>query len=372
MSVLVATTTIGHLSPVESARLVADAWAQRAPGTTVERLPMSAGGVGFVDAVEASLGGRRLVVPVPGPDGEERPATVLVVSTRSGPVAYVEAAEAAPGPYDGTLQSYGVGRLLRAARDAGARRIVVGVGDLAALDGGAGMLRGVADSAATTEYELPAHLDAVIGDWSEIELVAAVDHDTPLVGAQGATYGLLGVDSAEAQSRERAMGDLIDAVERVLPPRRDLLSGLPVRLHRVPGAGAGGGLAYGLSVLGAQIRNGAEVLAHAVGLADRVRAADVVVTGETTYDWRSLEHSVVATVSGAAAAAARPVVMIARDQHVGRRESMALGIAGSYSVIPSGRLAPATPTATDLEDRLAALVGRVAGTWTPPGADDVH
>ncbi|MDE9366416.1 glycerate kinase [Luteipulveratus sp. YIM 133132] len=373
VTVLVAPAGIGHLPPVRVAELVSQTWTARSPGVRVVGRPMSDGGNGFLDALRAGAGGVLTPVVVDDPSGPSRPATVLLQDGANGPTAYVEPAALNLGAEDST---YAVGRLLIAARETGAERIVVGVGYMGTLDGGAGMLRALAgDERSGDWWRAPDRTAALVEEWGGVRIVGAVEDDAPLLGMHGPTYAAIersGLDRAEADRHERRMGELVDQVEKAVPPRRDLVSGLPVRVHRRAGAGAGGGLGYALAVLGAQLRSGADVTAEAVGLDHAVADADLVVTGETTYDWRSLEHSVLSRVSSSAEVAARPVVVLCREQHVGRRESMSLGVAGTYSLIPTGRLARDVPEGGDLEDALRALVRRVAGTWTPTGSDDVH
>ena len=98
-----------------------------------------------------------------------------------------------------------------------------------------------------------------------------------------------------------------------------------------------------------------------VGLAGRIAAADVVVTGEGAFDWQSLRGKVVSGVAAAALAAGRPVVVIAGRVDVGRREFTALGVSAAYSVVDiagSAEAAVADPAA-----RLADTAARVARTW---------
>ena len=97
----------------------------------------------------------------------------------------------------------------------------------------------------------------------------------------------------------------VDRVRRLLPTRTDLLSGAEQRLDRTPGAGAGGGIGFGLLALGGTLRPGPDHLADLIGLPGQVARASLVIAGTRVFDWRSLEHSMVATVVRAAAQAAQ-------------------------------------------------------------------
>jgi glycerate kinase len=166
-----------------------------------------------------------------------------------------------------------------------------------------------------------------------------------------------------AQELESAVGRLTEVVRKVVPPGRDLLTGKELRLDREPGAGAAGGLGYGLLLLGGRRVGGVQAVLESVGFESQVRATDLVVTGEGMFDWQSLQGKVVAAVAQAALAQAKPVVVIAGQTLVGRRETMALGISGTYAVAESpGQVAAAL---ADPAGTLSARATRVASTWSP-------
>ncbi|MEI2775276.1 MAG: glycerate kinase [Tetrasphaera sp.] len=375
----------GTLTATQAAGAMAAGWAHAAPHCVLTQVPLSDGGPGFLGVLERGLDGQMLATTVRDPLGREVPAGVLVIEEERGRTAYVEAAQAVGLHLLGASErdpvvttSYGVGQLLRAARDAGATRIVVGLGGGATNDGGAGMLAalgaGSPDDLARGGAALAdlgpgglAGLDRVIADWNNIELIAATDADTPLLGMQGtsAVFGpQLGATAQQAQDLDRALGHFVDRLAGHLPRRTDLVSGTPVRLDKQPGSGAGGGLGYGLLVLGAQLRPGVDLVLAALDLATLVAAADLVVTATGTFDWQSLRGSVVSGIAQLAQAAATPAVVIAGVVLVGRRETMAVGLSGSYAVAETPaqqEAAHADPVGT-----LTARAERVARTWSPP------
>ena len=99
-----------------------------------------------------------------------------------------------------------------------------------------------------------------------------------------------------------------------------------------------------------------------VGLAELIRGADLVITGEGRFDWQSLRGKVVSGVATVALAEAKPAIVLAGDVTVGRREYSAIGVAAAYSVSTmcgSAEEAMAQPAA-----RLADVAERVARTWS--------
>ena len=160
--------------------------------------------------------------------------------------------------------TYGVGQLIDAAVAEGATRVVVGLGGSGTNDGGAGMLAalgvGSPDELAVGGAKLrDLSADALNGlagireRLQGIDLVLATDVDSPLLGLQGASAVFApqkGATPEMAQELESALGHFSEVVRGTLPAGTDLLTGKEMRLDRVPGAGAAGGLGYGLLLLG--------------------------------------------------------------------------------------------------------------------------
>ena len=251
----------GTVSAAEVAAAVGGA-ARRA-GWTADEVPMSDGGEGLLDAV----GGTRHTTTVSGPlGGHVRAEWRMLEDPAGGPVAVIEMSRAAgrallPRPRgDDPVRAgtAGVGQLLVAARDAGARRIVVGCGGSATSDGGQGAFDAVGSPAALRGVEL-----VVASDVTTRFLDAAAVFG-PQKGATPAQVEVLGRRLAEVAARYRRQTG-VDVVD-------------------VPGAGAAGGLAGGLVALGARIEPGFAFVAGMVGLARRLEGADLVVTGEGHLD----------------------------------------------------------------------------------------
>lgn len=356
----------GTLSAVEAAEAIAAGWRRHAPGDELVTVPMSDGGPGFADILDASLPGSELrALTVTGPLGDPTPATLLL----AGETAYVESAQACglglmpPERRDPErATTYGVGELVAAAVDAGARRIVVGLGGSATNDGGAGLLaalgavaepegalRGGGIGLARLErLDLTAARERLAG----VELLAASDVENPLLGLRGAT-NVYGPQKGMAQDRlvvlDAALERLAGAADR--------------RLADAKGAGAAGGLGYALLLLGGRQVPGVETIAEITDLERHARETDLVLSGEGAFDFQSREGKVVSGVAAVAGRAVRPCVVLAGQVLVGAREMRSMGVEAAYSMVDVvGREA----AFAEPYDSLAALAERVARTWSYP------
>lgn len=353
--VLAAGQYAGAPGPLAAALALAEGWHRHAPADQLVVAPVSDGGSGFVEVLSHALDVQPTPVVVTGPSGQDVPAHYLV---HDG-TAYVEAGQAAgrhlctEGEALGeaselqSLTSRGVGELLNAALDGGASRIVLGCGDLASHDGGVGMLSAL--GAGEDLSELPVARERLAGT----QLVLAHATDLPLTGFHGASAALgteHGVPAVVTQQLEEQMGLLTERVNRLLPQRKDLLTGQRIRPERTEGAGVGGGVGYAAVLLGARPVVGARFVIEEIGLGDVLGGA-LVVTGGAAYDWRSVHQGVIAEVAKSALAVGSPSIVLAERVEVGRREGMSLGISGAYEP-------------RDGED-LAALAERIARTWSP-------
>jgi glycerate kinase len=374
----------GTLPARQAAQAIADGWRRHAPGDRLELCPLSDGGPGFLEVLQTGLGGELLAVTVPGPLDEPVPAGVLLTTAEDGSrTGYVESAQACGLhliPVErrdpGVTSTAGVGALLEAARQAGAQRIVVGLGGSGTNDAGAGMLGRLAEQAGLSPDGRFAErlgrggvglrgcsrrelvpLAGLRARWADVDLVIASDVDAPLTGFHGASAGFAeqkGATAEQAQELDRALGDFAAAAVQAC--------GLPQRLAGQPGAGAAGGLGFGLLLLGARRVPGSQEVLDTVGMGDRLRRNDLVVTGEGCFDWQSLRGKVVAGVARAAQDTGTPVIVVAGQVRVGRREMAAIGVESAYPVART----PAEVAAAfaDPIGTLADRAQRVARTWS--------
>ncbi len=351
----------GTLTAVEAAAAIEEGWRRRDPEAEVLVAPMADGGPGFIDVLSAVVDGTLLSVTVRGPLGDEVPATVLV----AGETAYVETAQACGlhlvepkdrRPEDAT--TYGVGQLIAAAVDAGAKRIILGLGGSGTNDAGAGLLaalgatavggdlsKGAAGLANLTEVDLePARTRA-----AGIEFVAASDVENPMLGLRGAT-NIFGSQKGISDERKPAVdGWLTKFAELAGRKTAD-----------AKGAGAAGGLGYALLLLGAERVSGIDLVAELTGLREKAGRVDLVISGEGAFDFQSRDGKVIAGVAKVANEAMRPCVVLAGKVQIGSREMRTMGVESAYSLIDAVGEERAF---ADPHGSLAAVAERVAKTW---------
>jgi glycerate kinase len=352
----------GTLTAAQAAAAMADGWRRAVPGDTVELMPLADGGPGFLDVISAAVPGRTRSTQATGPLGESVSGRIHVATE----TAYIEAADACGLHLIHGKQrdpevttTYGVGELAAVAVEAGARRLVVGLGGSATNDAGAGLLaalgaqpadvlrRGGGSLARLERVDIEPARYRLHG----VELVIASDVENVLYGPHGASVTFGPQKGASAEQVER-----LDAALRHFAQLVDW------RPANQPGAGAAGGIGFALLLLGGRRIPGAQVVLDAVGALDRARRADLVLTGEGSLDWQSLRGKVVAGVARVAQQAARPCVVLAGQVRVGRRELSAMGVDAAYSaadVVGSAEAALASPAAS-----LAAAAERAARTWS--------
>jgi len=189
-----------------------------------------------------------------------------------------------------------------------------------------------------------------------VQLIAATDVDNVLLGLYGASavYGpQKGADDAAIMSLDTALERWADLVEAGTGR---------AGLRNQAGAGAAGGLGFGLLALGAERVSGIDLVLDAVDLAGRVADADLVVTGEGRYDATSLRGKVVSGVARVAQEAGVPCIVAAGQSDVGTRDAAANGIDEVWSV--ADRLGSADAAIQAGVDGLRTLGAAIARTWS--------
>jgi glycerate kinase len=353
MRVLIAPDCYGDsLTAVEAAESIAAGWRQARPSDELTLAPQSDGGPGFVGVLASRLGDVRHTA-VSGPLTDVVEAEWVYDGATS--TAYIECAQAcglallggAPTPETAVAaHSRGVGQLVGAALDAGANRIVVGLGGSSCTDGGRGLIEALGGLALAKEK------------LTGVELIAATDVEHPLLGPMGAAriFGpQKGADPATVEILEQWM--------TAWAAELDALAGDTV--SPLPGAGAAGGLGAALLALGGRRESGAAVIAEFTGLAGDIEAADVIVTGEGRFDDQSLHGKVVSALADGAVARGIPVLVLAGQVTL---EPPALDEAGITAAHAIADYAGSVQVAIDdAANQLTGLARRTAADLGKPG-----
>ena len=307
----------GTLTAKEAGEIMSKGIISVMPFCSVLRLTAADGGDGTVDAYLDNVGGEKLYACVKGPNGQpvEAPfallkdgTAVIEMATASG---LIIAAEGSSPLYTDT---YGTGQLIKAALDAGCRRLIIGIGGSATNDGGVGMATALGvrflDKAGRRIAPTGAGLFAldrvdISGLDTRLEgmdVLVACDVDNPLCGPEGAAEVFSrqkGADETAVKILDQNLRHLAEVVKRDLGG--DMLS--------VAGGGAAGGLGGGLWVfLKAKLTPGADLLLDACDFERHAADADLIITGEGCFDSQSL-HGKLPTAIAARAKGKRVAII---------------------------------------------------------------
>ena len=360
------------LSAEKVADAIAAGLADVMPHAQLVKCPMADGGEGTVEAIVAAGNGQLRRNHVQGPLGA--PVEAHWGWLPDSHTAIIEMAEASglqllkPEQRNACITStFGTGELIKAALDAGARRVILAIGGSATNDAGAGALqalglglfdaqgnhlpRGGMALAHVARIEL-SDLDPRL---AEVRFEIAADVNNPLCGEHGASaiFGpQKGASAEQVRLLDQALGHFADHCANVLP--KDV--------RHEPGSGAAGGLGFAAKAFfGAQFRAGVEVVAELVGLAEAVKGADLVITGEGRFDAQTLRGKTPFGVASIARAEGVPVVVLAGTLGEGYQALYEHGINAAFA-IASGPMtlqdacARAAPLLTDRARDIARLL----------------
>jgi glycerate kinase len=307
------------------------------PSADVDLCPVADGGEGILEALVTATGGEARSTTTVGPLGEPLKAAWGLLG--DGKTAIVEMAQAAglalvpPAQRDSMrTTTFGVGELIRAALDACVSRIIVGIGGSATNDAGAGMAQalGVRFDDITmplTGGHLAAikHIDLSGRDrrLDHTDIVVACDVNNPLFGPEGAAH-------VYAPQKGATPGS-VEALDRGL---RHLATLVPNVDPKLPGAGAAGGLGFGLvAFCGAKLVRGIELVLDAVKFDERVARADLVLTGEGRIDGQSIRGKVCIGVAQAAAKHHKPTIALVGSAGPDAHKTLAHGLTAYHPLV---------------------------------------
>ncbi|MDB6024907.1 MAG: Glycerate kinase [Verrucomicrobiales bacterium] len=286
----------GTLDSLKVAQAIAAGWKKSRPKDKLQLLPMSDGGDGFGEVLSAILGAKPQITQTI--DAAHQPISATWWWEPKSKTAIIESAKVVGlamlppkkfHPFQ--LDTFGLGKLIEAAAKKGAKKCLVGIGGSATNDGGFGMARALGWKF-TTEFGeeilawtdlLQLHGICLPEDGDQFpEVVVAVDVKNPLLGPKGCSniYGpQKGLRSKDVQVADEKLKRLARVVGE----------SLQLEFAKMPGAGAAGGLGFGLmTFLGARPESGFEIFAQHADLENRIRNADLVITGEGALDKQTL------------------------------------------------------------------------------------
>lgn len=330
------------MSAADAARALVEGVHRVLPEVECVEIPMADGGEGFMESLADALDARRVTVPLRNALGEEASGMIAIAGER----AIIEVAEAvglgmvpAQRRRVRTMTSSGVGQLIAAALDSGAKEILVGLGGSGTNDGGAGMLRALGarllgddddelDGSPESLVRLArldfAGLDARLRD---VEVTVACDVDNPLLGSRGAS-AIFGPQKGATSQDVEFLDGALENLARV--------AGHLDGAARTPGAGAAGGLGYAFSAfLGAKLQSGVDVVVEAVDLPAAVSGATLVLTGEGAMDRQTLMGKTLSGVARVAREHGVPVIGFAGRLGEGVEELYDHGFVGLLPIVSS-------------------------------------
>ncbi len=294
----------GTLSSVEVCRIIGNALKEKYKDIECVTVPMADGGEGTADAFLYALGGEKVQVDTTDPIGRCIKAYYVIVN---GDTAIIETAAASgltlleeKDPMNAT--TYGTGTLLLDALDRGVRKIVIGLGGSATTDGGTGFLTSLGAKFLTFDGEsvitggrlsdiIEIDLSSFDKRLKDCEITALCDVTNPLFGESGAAYVFAkqkGADEKQIEQLDKGLRNLSKVTAEKLNTDNSLLQG----------SGAAGGLGFALlSYLSARFQSGANAVLDICKFDEKVKGADIVITGEGKMDLQSLHGKVPFTVA---------------------------------------------------------------------------
>ena len=334
----------GSLSALEIAQAMANGARRVLPKAELVIVPVADGGDGTLQSLVDSSRGRVVTTRVQDPLGRPVDAdwgslgdgnTAVIEMARSSGLALLDVDQLDPL----STTTYGVGELIRAALDAGHRKMIVGIGGSATNDGGAGMAQALGfrlldehganikpGGAALSDLH---SIDTTHADHrlQETDVIVACDVNNPLTGPTGASviFGpQKGASPDMVKELDIALAHFANVVEQDL--------GVDIR-HRA-GAGAAGGLGGGLTAfVNADMRAGVDIVLEAVGLGERLDGADLVITGEGQFDRSTIFNKAPVGVAKLAKERGVPVIGIAGALAEGFSEVHDHGIDAVFTLV---------------------------------------
>lgn len=269
------------------------------PDAQFIHVPMADGGEGTVDALIAARQGRKIQIQVSGPLTDQKidsyfgfidaDKTAVIEMAMANGIHLIEKSQRNPL----LTSTFGTGEMIKAALDHGATKIIIGLGGSVTNDAGAGMAQALGVKLLDRNGQIVelggGQLDQIYTiDLSELdarltqtEIIIASDVNNPLCGENGASHVFA--------PQKGANPEMVEILDCNLNYFADLVKQqLNIDVKNIAGAGAAGGLGFGLMVFAtAKIRSGVEIIIEETQLAEKIAQADYVFTGEGGIDFQT-------------------------------------------------------------------------------------
>jgi glycerate kinase len=317
------------------------------PEWEIVKVPMADGGEGTLESLIDATNGKIYNEETLNPIGEKIISRYGILGDKN--IAIIEMAstsgiELIPkekrDPYITT--TYGTGQLMLKALDHDVERIILGIGGSATTDGGAGMLQALGAKLMDENgreigfggFELGKLAKIDFSNLDErlrkVEILVACDVSNPLTGKNGSAYVFGPQKGATPQMVEVLDNNLLHYSKIV---KRDL----NMEINNIPGAGAAGGLGAGLLTLGGILKKGVEIVIDTVDLEEKLKDADLVITGEGGMDKQTIYGKTPFGVAELAKKYNIPVIGIAGNLGNGYEILYDNGFDAIFSIMPGVR-----------------------------------
>ncbi|MDF2547863.1 MAG: glycerate kinase [Anaerosolibacter sp.] len=334
----------GALSSREIANAI-EAGGKKASGCIdIIKVPMADGGEGTVEAMVEATGGSLVYVDVTGPLGDKIHSYYGILG--DGETAVIEMAAASGLPLVPMEKrnplyttTYGTGELIRHAIENGCKKLIIGIGGSATNDGGMGMAQALGIRFLDKYGNVLGFGGKVLEEIQEIdmsnripfikntEILVACDVTNPLCGPRGASY-VFG-------PQKGATPQIVEQLDKGLENFSSVIfEQLNVAIKDLPGAGAAGGLGGGLvAFLGAALESGIQIMIRASRLEEKIKEADLVITGEGKTDEQTLFGKVPFGVAQIAKKYDVPVICLSGALSDGSEKLYDHGVTALFSVV---------------------------------------
>ena len=324
MKILIAPDSFkGSATSRKAAEAIGEGVLEVFPEAKLIEIPVADGGEGTVEALTDSLKGKVVKKRVKGPLGKFVDAEYGILP---GEIAVIEMASASGLPLvpedkrNPLISStYGTGELILDAMDKGCTEIILGIGGSATNDGGTGMARALGYNFLDCNgNELPEGGGSLV-DLAEIDdsgvdknifrtkFLIACDVTNPLTGTEGASY-IYGAQKGASQKDIEHLDEALEKLAAVFGNKYGRTN------ENTPGAGAAGGLGYGLmEFCGGELKSGIEIVLDLIKFDDFLEGVDLVISGEGRIDGQSVYGKVPVGIAGRAKKKNIPVLVVVGD-----------------------------------------------------------